>query len=199
MVEALARRMARGIAAPLSLGDDDREVLEFASKLLVVCVLDVTVILAVACLLRVVPQVVTAYLTVVVLKSFAGGAHASRVGPCLVTGILVYSAIGLLARAAAPLGQGAAWTGYTTVAVVAVFAFLRHAPAPPPHKPIKIQARRKALRTGSLLALASVLAASLVWLLRPFTEPGAFWAALLGMVWQSLILFPATQRLFSRL
>jgi len=199
MVDRLAGAVASFVASALAMDAEDREVVAFGSKLLLLMMADAVVVLAVAALLGVVPAVAAAYITIVLLKSFAGGAHASRMGVCLLTGTALYAVLGIVARAGAGLGLTAARLALAGAAALSVFAFVRYAPAPPPNKPIKLAARRRALRRGSLLALGGVLGLGLVWAVRPFTQPQLFWGVCLALVWQSLILFPVTRRLYGRI
>ena len=195
-MEALARKIAGIVSDQTSASEEDREVYEFAMKLLVNCTVDVVVIFSLAYLLGILPATALAYVLVALFKSFAGGSHASKMLNCLVTGVTVYIGIGFAARTLARLPNSAAWGAFVTIGSLAVIVFAMYAPAVPPQKPLKSISQRRHLRTGAMIALAVTLILGLAWLISPFTAPELFWAGCMSLVWQSLILLPGSQRLF---
>jgi accessory gene regulator B len=178
---------------------EDREVYEFATKLLVNTTVDIAVILSLAYLLGILPAVALSYMLVAVLKYFAGGAHASKMLNCLVTGTMLYTGIGLAARTLARLPDSIAWGAFLTIGSVALTVFTLYAPAVPAQKHLRSPGHLRRLRRGAMIALATVLAMGLAWLMAPFTAPELFWAGCMSLVWQSLILLPGSQRLFDNL
>lgn len=197
-MEALARKLASVVSDQTSASPEDREVHEFAMRLLINSVADVVVILSLAHLLGVLRIVAFAYILLAVLKYFAGGAHASKMLNCLVIGVTVFTSIGLSARALAQLPTLIAWGAYLIVALVAITVFYVFAPAVPPQKPLRSIGQRTVLRRCAMITLVITLILGLMWLKNPFAAPELFWAGCISLVWQSLILLPVGQRLFDR-
>ncbi len=198
-MEALARRIAGIVADQTAASPEDREVYEFAMKLVINTALDIAVIFSLAYALGILRPVAFAYGLVTLLKYFAGGAHASKMLNCLVTGTAVYLSIGLGARALATLARHGSGVVFLVVGSLAFLAFVLYAPAVPPYKPLKSVRQGKYLRKGAMTALGAILLLGVVWLLRPFAAPEFFWAGCISLVWQSLILLPGSQRLFDGL
>jgi len=198
-MEALARRIAGIVSDQTSASPEDREVYEFAMKLVINTTVDVLVIFLLAYLLGVLRPVALAYAVVALLKYFAGGAHASKMLNCLVTGAAVYLGIGLGARAMAHSPSPVAWGAFLVIGSLALVVFALNAPAVPPQKPLRSMRQRRHLRRGAMVALAGILLLGLAWLMRPFASPELFWAGCMSLVWQSLILLPGSQRLFDNL
>lgn len=187
------------MSSEVKASDEDREVYEFAAKLVVNTAVDVAIIFGFAFLLGVLPSVMLAYCLVALLKYFAGGAHASKMLNCLITGVAVYLGIGAGARVLSTLPYSAAVCAFGAIGSGTLRAFLLFAPAVPPQKPLKSVRHRGYLRKGAVVSLFVILAAGITWLARPFASAELFWAGLLALVWQSLILLPGTQRLFDRM
>lgn len=198
-MEALARKIAGIVSDQTSASPEDREVFEFAMKLVINTAVDVGVIFSLAYILGVLRPVALAYVLVALLKYFAGGAHASKMVNCLVTGTAIYVCIGFGARALAGMAEHGSWAAFLVIASLALLAFALYAPAVPPQKPLKSVRQGKYLRRGAMIALGGVFLLGVVWLSHPFTDPEFFWAGCISLVWQSLILLPGSQRLFDRL
>ena len=197
--EALARKIAGIVAAEIGASPEDREVYEFALKLVIDTMLDVAVIFSLAYVFGVLRPVAVAYVLVAILKYFAGGAHASKMVNCLILGTIVYLGLGLAARGLGQLSEQISWAAFLSVGMLATVVFFRHAPVTPPNKPLKSVRHRNYLRKNAMITLGVVLAAMTIWLTRPFSSPDVFWSGLLALVWQSLILLPGCQRLFDTL
>jgi len=195
-LEALSQKIADIVCSEVSAGAEDREIYEFASKLLVNCTFDILVIFCLAYAAGVLLPVAVAYALVAVFKYFAGGAHAQKMLNCLLIGICVYLGIGLGARALAVSAQHLVWIAYVVCSLLALASFALYAPSAHPNKPLRTKQHRQRLKRCAMSALIAVLVLKLVWLVRPFAPDVVFWSGCLALVWQSLILLPESQRLF---
>ena len=198
-MEVLARRIANIVSDQTSALPEDREVYGFAAELLVSSTVDLVVVLSLAHLLGIFRPVIVAYVVIASLKYFGGGIHASKMINCLVTGVTVCLAIGLGARALAPLPNTIAWGAFLTTGLLALAAFISYAPVECSRKPLRSKVQRDRLRTGAMIVVLLSLVLGLAWLIRPFTAPELFWAGCMSLVWQSLTLLPGSQRLFDHI
>ena len=193
------QRWLKAVADQTGASPEDVEVLEFGAKLLVNCVMDITVIFTIAFFLGTLPSVAVGYFVVAVLKYFAGGAHAHTMLNCLIIGVVVYTSMGLLAHTLATWSPITPPITFAGVSALSVGAFTKFAPATPPQKPVRSARHYQHLKKGALLTLSAVLILGAFYLIRPFAPQELFWAGCLALVWQSFILFPGSRRLFENI
>jgi Membrane protein putatively involved in post-translational modification of the autoinducing quorum-sensing peptide len=197
-IEALAHRLAAMLAQELSLSDDDREIAAFALHGIFSVSFYLATLLVTGWILGLLGSAVMVAVTVGVLRTFMGGAHASTAWRCGITGATLMN---LGAWAAREL-QGMAVLqnvevqlgGALLSAAAALLAIHLYCPADVPAKPITDPRQRKRLRRISRWLVAGawlplmVIAATRGWADLYFSATAGLWIQLLlvtpvGFVW----------------
>ena len=187
------------IAEEQKLSQDDTEVILFGYNLLVNSFLGLVSILAAAYILGIFKTVLVATITAAFFRAFTGGTHANSPTKCIVFGACIFNLLGLIT---VHLNNAISKTNYTgtlfiMVISIAAISFYLYAPADAPGKPITAKVHRKKLKTLAFISL-------LIWgifimvCFRGATMPQQLvLASCLGLIWQSVSLWPITYMLFS--
>ena len=191
MLATVSRNVADYLARELNLGDESREIIQYAVKLVISSVAGLVAIGLVGLLLNVLKPTLAAALVAATIRSFSGGAHLSRPGLCVAAGAVVFPLLGLLAKFAAPLMEPPHLGDSAAVGIIlSIYCLFRWAPADSPGKPIQTIVHRKKLKRLSLVfAVLVSLVSTLAWYGK-YIDSTAFLAAVLGLLWQSLTLSP---------
>jgi len=164
-------------------------VVEYGLKVAVYNLASMACVLLIGWALRVIPEVLAAYLAAGSLRIAAGGVHTSTPALCAAVSTAVYVAAGLLGHVLGPPAQGALlWFAAAAVYGWVLYAVLRFAPRDVPSKPIPPE-RRRVLRRLALTVWA-VWGGITCWALAAEVRPELVLAAVLGLALQSLSLVP---------
>lgn len=169
------------------------DVIEYGLKVGIYNLMSFLCVLLAGWALRVLPEVLAAYLAAGSLRVASGGIHTSTPGRCAAVSTAMYAAAGLLGRFLGALTGG----GVLEVFAVAVylwllFAIVKFAPRDVPAKPIRPE-RRAGLRRLAL-AVWGLWAGVTWWALAAGVRAELILAAVLGLALQSLSLVPSANK-----
>lgn len=143
--------LAEYICGELSLNEAKKDVLAYGLEVLIGALIKVIVFIIVPLALGILKPFMIAYLTAGFLKLSSGGYHCSAYYRCLITTLLIFSAI---AELAIHLPQSIPAFEITMASlVIALVAFIMLAPVDVPEKPIISPKRRKALKAASIVTV----------------------------------------------
>ncbi|MDI6711203.1 MAG: accessory gene regulator B family protein [Bacillota bacterium] len=168
-------------------------VVEYGLKVGIYNLVSMACVLLAGWALRVLPEVLAAYIAAGSLRIAGGGVHTSTPALCTVVSTAVYGAAGLLGHALGPLIGGAA----LEILAVAVYlwlllAIVRFAPRDVPAKPIPPERRAKLRRLA--LTVWAVWGGITWWALAAEVRSELVLAAVLGLTLQSLSLVPSANK-----
>jgi len=170
----------------LNLDNDTTEIIDFGLKYVFLTLANLAVVLFIGWLLGYLGAVVAVVAGNAGLRIFAGGAHCSSPGRCLVLGALTIPFLGKGAAIFAPLLMP--YYGFIEGLIfLCVLALTwKLAPVDSPAKPVLTERHRKRLRLFSFLAVAALTFFSVF-----FWQKGDYAISLgllLGMVWEAFML-----------
>jgi len=184
----IARSIADYLGEKTGLDEATRDVVRFGVESLCLSFAGLLLVTLIAWPLGCIPEALAATAVVVVLRSFAGGAHLTGPGRCMIVTALVFPALGTAAQALTAGDAAVPAVGAATPIVCRVAVAIL-APVDSPAKPIRTATHRRRLKR---LAVAAVLAAAAVQagLLAAGGPSGKELAAAagFGLLWQSFIL-----------
>lgn len=190
-------RIIQKIIEEYTVGDEDREVLEFGFKLLKNSILGFGAILIVAYLGGIFIPVVTASITAAIFRTFTGGAHAKSPAKCIIFGVVIFNILGIITvQMNKMIVEFRLWGVFITVLIIAIISFHFYAPADTPGKPISTKVHKDRLRffSFSFLLLWGVFIG--VYIKGAAMHQYLVLASCLGLLWQSISLWPITYSLF---
>ncbi|MDI6711122.1 MAG: accessory gene regulator B family protein [Bacillota bacterium] len=184
------RSIAEYLGEKAGLDAETRDVVRFGIESLYLFVAGLLAVTLVAWLLGCIPEALAATGVVVVLRSFAGGAHLTGPGRCMAVTALLFPALGKAAQTIA------AWDSVvpafiTVTPFVCLLAVLILAPVDNPAKPIRTAAHRRRLKILAAAAVSAAAAVQAALLAAGASGEVMAVAAGLGLLWQSFILTSA--------
>jgi accessory gene regulator B len=201
MIQKLIAVQASWLAKKLDYGKSEEEILNYSLNLVFTIILGYGLLTIAAGLLGVLPTALAAAVSASVLRSFSGGAHASRISRCVVLGAVIFSAIGWLAAVGIPGLEESAYSDIMSlkarvfiimIIVIGTGIIYFFAPAPAPSKPKQTHLQEVVMISCSLVLLwwwgATVwLINSMQWGIK---HQEVLLASQLGIVWQLFSLTP---------
>ncbi len=146
-----------------------REVIEYGIYMTVSEIVKISLLLIIAAVLRIIPQVLGVIIIYGIQRTFLGGLHAKTHLSCVIT----HFAIVVCVLALSFISQiDRSWL-MLIIVPFSYFTAYKYAPADMPQKPVKSKKQRKQLRTGGFILLAILFAA----------------AYFLDALWSNIILF----------
>lgn len=168
----------------------DEEVILFGLRLFVASAAGYAALIIIASLLGVLSYALTAAVTASVFRVFSGGAHAFSPVRCSLMGIIIFSALGFLAKSHPDISSTLLASTFVVISACGLYIIYRYVPAETPGKPISSSMQRRYLRTTSfsLLIIWSIAGA---WLLNsPVIDSRILLSSCAGLAWQLLSLTP---------
>ena len=193
IIEELAHRLATVLANEFSLSDDDRDIAAYALHGLFSVSFYISTLLVTGWIFGLLNSTIIVGVTVGILRTFMGGAHASTAWRCGIIGAVLMNSGALVARYLRNIetlqNDWVQLGGGVLLAGIALAVIRAYCPADVPAKPITDPVQRRRLRLISAILVAGV------WL--PTTLAGAYkgwdnlyFSALLGLVVQLLLVTP---------
>jgi accessory gene regulator B len=173
------------------------EVLHFGLRLIFHSAVNYALILVLAYILGIFAETLAAVLVGSILKVFSGGAHLNSPVKCILFGTVIYLVIG---KVAAGLGVslGFSFPFWLISGVVVFTSVVTFAPAPAKNKPIRTLVQRRKLRNISRLVAGTALGMTFFMILAGKHE-SLFYGVLLGLLWQSISLWPGTYKVLEKI
>lgn len=195
IVADLARSLGNRLAGALELPVEAAERAAYALELLFLDVLTLLAITGFSFLAGVFAPALAATATIMVMRTFSGGAHSDSPWRCLIVSTVLALGLGFLGRAAGPLLTPTVLHSLLgAITIPGLIVVIRHAPADTPAKPIP--PRQAKVLKGLALVLLLLWCAGAV--LLPVRRD-LLAASMGGMIWQIFSVTPAGYWLAARL
>ena len=192
MIEQLINRFITTRGAELELDEDKMAIANYGLQIIVYSVIGFVIMFIVAWLLGIIAAAFAAFITGALLRTFSGGAHCKSPFKCLSMTCTIYPLLGLLALNIYP--YVAAYSFYITgvIFVYATYSLYKLGPVDCEEKPVTCPLHKRQLRFISFSLIAVFLILSIVFKQGYY---GLVLAAQLGILWQSLTLWPTAIKL----
>lgn len=183
-ISELSARMADSISAELGYGEDKKEIIAYGIESLILALIGFAAVLLVASLLKVLFPAAMAAIFGGLLRKMSGGAHFNSPWKCLVSGAVVYSLLGLLAKQMVEHSLYTSELGFlvliASLIVVALFAPV-DCEAKPIHSPV-FRRKLKVSSVGFIIFACVIILISNNFLLNT--------SVVLGIGYQTITLLP---------
>ncbi|MBS4025775.1 MAG: accessory gene regulator B family protein [Clostridia bacterium] len=173
------------------------EVLHFGLRLIFHSAVNYGLIFVLAHILGIFAETVAAVLMGSILKVFSGGAHLNSPAKCILFGTVIYLLMGKLAQWLG-VSLGLSFPFWLLIGVVVFISVGTFAPAPAKNKPIRTLVQGRKLRNISRLVAGMALGMTFFMILAGIHE-SLFYGVLLGLLWQSISLWPGTYRVLENI
>lgn len=193
---AFSRRWAGYLSAIAGLPAEKENILAYVIEVLAINIANALFTLLLGLLLGVLPGTIACLVVVALFRQTAGGAHSNSPWRCAVVTILVFPLLALFAAFLSSLKQP--YTDILTAAAIVTgfVSVILKAPVDSPSAPIISDARRRKLKSLSIIIMLVIAAAVLF--LRTSDLPyasGLRFCLILSVLWISFILSNSGHRL----
>jgi accessory gene regulator B len=181
------KKLINKVGSELGYNQEKIAVANYGFQTIVFSVVGTLIVLVIAFFLKIVHVTMFALFSAALLRNFSGGAHCSSPVKCLVLTCVIFSLLGFLADIITP-----EITKYLFLLSLLVFSFslisiVLLAPVDTPNKPITSPLHKKQLKIISLVVIL-ILFILEMFLINNYKSLAT--AVLLGVLWQSLMLWP---------
>lgn len=191
-----ANELIQKITEQYQLSSEDQEVVLFGFNLLINSIIGYGAILILAYILDIFTSVFVITITASLFRAFTGGAHANSPVKCILYGAGIFNILGGIAVS---IGNIIPNTRYIFFFIalslfIAIISFYFYAPADTPGKPIATKIQKEKLR---IFAYSFLCLWGLFFSIRgATTDKHLVVASSIGLLWQSVSLWPVTYRVF---
>lgn len=176
----------------LNLDDDSAAIVKYSLTIYSTSVLGYLAIFLAAWPLGTIKTAMVSVLTASALRIFSGGAHASCSRNCILSGAVIFPALGLMSKFLFPTEAIFLWVIVIVTIIYTSWAIYFFAPADTPGKPISTMKQRVQLRRWSFLFMIFWAAAALLILTGILNiATTTLFASALGLLWQGFSLTPS--------
>lgn len=203
-MESIANRISNKVVEELHLDDEKRQVINYGLIAIVQMIVLVGIALIIGFILGVPLEVLIACFSVSTLRKYTGGAHASSIEFCTLTGIVVSTVTAFLCGRVLPNYI----TGVTSIAIMfliyssAFYMCYKKAPIDSLNKPIKSEEKRLRMKKKAMSILGGCLVISILFLILG-TKFNIFislnLSLLLGILWQVFTMTSVSGKILGRI
>lgn len=187
MLNQLINKLTASLGSEIDLEQEKIAVANYGLQTMVYNFLAFLVVIVVAGILGVADVAIAAYGSAALFRNFSGGAHCSKPLKCFILTSLIFPILALLAVTLTPYLSNYFLYSVICVACGGLISAYFWAPVDTETKPITSPRHQKQLK---ILSIATVLLITTVLIIFKNKFPELVVAGELGLLWQSLMLWP---------
>lgn len=163
-MEQIANEIANKISKELNFDEEKRQVINYGLIAIVQMIVLVGIAFIFGLILGVPLEVIIACVSVSSLRKYTGGAHASSIEFCTLTGIVVSTAIAFVGGRVLPniISDYAIIILIFVIYSISIYTCYKKVPIDSPNKPIKSIEKRARMKKGAIKSLGAFLVISIV-------------------------------------
>lgn len=169
---------------------DQMEFLAFGAEILIGSIVKLSILFFIAAMLGVTFEVTILLVVTGLIRTLSGGAHCSAYYRCLVTSVLILTALGYTIKAIHPFIRLLPTTVLVAITVLSILLYWRYSPQAPLNKPFESKAKELAFRWYTLI---SVVTLSIILTILG-TDSLMGWTMAFALLWQAFTLTPLGNR-----
>jgi len=187
MLNNLLGKFNNYLVSELGLNEEKIAVANYGLQTIIYTMLGFLIVFMISTLLGVTKTAMAAMLAAALLRNFSGGAHCSTPIKCLMLTSVIFPVLGMFSIILTPMLKEYIIYSIIIVSLFGLLSVLVWAPVDTPNKPISLKKQKKQLKSISIIVLL-VLIILLTLLGNDYLEIKI--AVQLGVLWQSLMLWP---------
>lgn len=134
-VQSISLFLAQTLAGKLNYDEGQADVMRYGFEVIIGSLLKLTILLALAYLLNLVPHLLVILVTAGIYRLLSGGVHCTTYNRCLLFGILLYLSVATLAKAMPVMQRSHLLILLIILTVITAMISLKWAPAETENKP----------------------------------------------------------------
>lgn len=169
---------------------DQTEFLSYGAEILVGSIVKLSILFFIAVIMDVILEVTVLLFVTGLIRTLSGGAHCSAYYRCLLTSVLIFTALGYLIKNIYPFIKLLPAAVFLGITVLSICLYWFYAPQAPSNKPFKSKKMESTFRWYSLIAVVTLSIISIAL----GTDSLIAWVMAFALLWQAFTLTPAGHR-----
>lgn len=165
---------------------EQAEYLSYGAEILIGSILKLSILFSIAVMTNVGLEVTILLIVIGLVRTLSGGAHCSTYCRCLVTSVLMLTALGYAIKITYSFLSSLSISVLIGIAVLSVFLYWCYAPQAPLNKPFNSRTKELIFRWYTLFAVAGFTITSIIL----GTNSLVAWTIVFALLWQALTLTP---------
>jgi len=185
MGQAVGSYVAKKISRP-----DRAEFLAYGAEILLGSVIKLSILFFVAALLGIIPEVAILLMVTGLVRTLSGGAHCSAYYRCLMTSVLILTALGYIIKTIQPFISSLPTIVSCVITALSLHWYWCYAPQAPLNKPFKNRTKELTFRRYTLITVVTLSIISVIL----GTHSPIGWTMAFALLWQAFTLTPVGHR-----
>ncbi len=194
-LRSLSLKLAHSLGNRLDYDQDSVDMLRYGFEVILTGVIKVLILFSFAYLLGILPQVLVIFVTSGIYRLLSGGVHCVTYSRCLIFGLIIFLAMGQIARNFSGIGLPVIITLLVFVTLTSIIISLKWAPAETENKPLSHDEIPKLKKLTIIWIFTWSILVSTCLLIFPINHiKSLLIASMLAHITQALSLTPAGYR-----